>query len=399
MMQAYNMDIIKNSFLKKKAAFWHANKLISDQQYTDILKQYSSSFQTSNVFVKIGLFIFICFIALASLGIYSLLFSSIMYSSDGGVGFWIFTCLLFVAASFFILESFIKNKNIYNSGTDEALLYIGLLFLGVGIFLLTNEISSDSPLLFLFIALPFITAAVIRYADRIATLALSFFVYAILFLVIMKLGDVAKLIMPFALMLFSAGLYFQIKKFKTKTELFYWHSCMEVVEFLSLIVFYAACNYYVIRESSVEFFNMNLEYGQDIPLAFVFYILTVVVPLGYIYVGLKRKDKALLWSGLLLLAASALTFKYYFSLGHPEISLTLAGIVLIVVAYFSIKYFKTPKHGITFEEQLDEDSFLKTNAEALIIVESLTQKTNQVSQDGVEFGGGQSGGAGSGGSY
>ena len=33
---------------------------------------------------------------------------------------------------------------------------------------------------------------------------------------------------------------------------------MEVVEFLSLIVFYAACNYYVIRESSVEFFEMDL---------------------------------------------------------------------------------------------------------------------------------------------
>jgi hypothetical protein len=42
---------------------------------------------------------------------------------------------------------------------------------------------------------------------------------------------------------------------------------------------------------------------------------------------------------------------------------------------------------------------LKTNAEALIIVESLTQKTTPLSQDGVEFGGGQSGGAGSGSSY
>ncbi len=102
-MKAYNDDIIKNSFLKKKAAFWHANKLISDQQYADILKQYSSSFQSSNVFVKIGLFIFICFIALASLGIYSLLFTSIMYNSDGAVMFWIFTCLLYAVASFLIL--------------------------------------------------------------------------------------------------------------------------------------------------------------------------------------------------------------------------------------------------------------------------------------------------------
>lgn len=399
MIQAYNIDTIKNSFLKKKAAFWHANQLISDQQYAAILKQYSSSFQTSNVFVKIGLFIFICFIALASLGIYSLMFSAIMYSSDSSVGFWIFTCLLFAGACFFILESFIKNKNIYNSGTDEALLYIGLIFLALTIFLVTNEISTNSPLLFFFTALPFIAFAVLRYADRITTIALCFCVYAILFLLLMKLGAIAKLIMPFAFMLFSAVLYFQSKNYKTKSELFYWRSCIEVVEFLALLVFYTACNYYVIRESSVEFFNMDLQPGENIPLAFVFYILTAAVPLLYIYFGLKQKDKTLLWSGLVLLAASSLTFKYYFSLGHPEIALTAAGIVLIGVAYFAINYFKTPKHGITFEEQIDEDSFLKTNAEALIIVESLTQKSTSVSQDGVEFGGGQSGGAGSGGSY
>lgn len=396
MMQAYNIDTIKNSFLKKKAAFWRANQLISDQQYTTILKQYSSSFQTSNVFVKIGLFIFICFIALASLGLYNILFSSIMQNS---VGFWIFTCLLFSVACFLILELLIKNKNIYNSGTDEALLYIALTFLAIAVFLLTNEISSDSPLLFFFGVLPFIAFAVLRYADRITTLALSFCVYSILFLVIMKFGDIAKLIMPFAFMLFSAALYFQSKKHKNKSELFYWRSCIEVVEFLALIIFYTACNYFVIRESSVTFFNMDLQPRENIPLAFVFYILTAAVPLLYIYFGLKRKDKTLLWSGLILLSASALTFKYYFSLGHPEIALTAAGIVLIIVAYYSIKYFKTPKHGITFEEQIDEDSFLKSNIEALIIVESLTHKSASVSQDGVEFGGGQSGGAGSGGSY
>jgi hypothetical protein len=119
----------------------------------------------------------------------------------------------------------------------------------------------------------------------------------------------------------------------------------------------------------------------------------------YSYFGLKQKDKTLLWSGLVLLSASALTFKYYFSLGHPEIALTMAGILLILVAYFAINYFKLPKLGITFEEQKDEDSFLKSNAEALIILETLTPKSANVSQNSAEFGGGQSGGAGSGDSY
>jgi hypothetical protein len=378
-MKAYNADIIKNSFLKKKAAFWHANKLISDEQYTAIIQKYSASLQTSNVFVKIGLFIFILFIVLASLGIFSLFFSSIMYNSNNAIGFGIFTCLLYATACFFVLESFIKNKNIYNTGTDEALLYIGLTFLAVGIFLITDEISSDSPLLFLFTALPFITFAVIM---------------------VMKLGDVAKLIMPFAFMLFSGLLYFQIKKQKHRTDLFYWAACLEVTEYIALLLFYAAGNYYVIREASVSYFYLTIDEGQDIPLAFVFYLFTALVPILYVYFGLKRKNKILLWSGLILVAASALTFKYYFSLGHPEIALTGAGIILILVAYFSINYLKKPHHGITYEEEINEDSFLKSNAEALIIVEGMTQQTPvKQAQNGVNFGGGESGGAGSGGSY
>lgn len=398
-MKAYKVDTMKNNALKKKAAFWNANKLITDNQYASILKNYSDAFQTPNVFIKIVLFIFVCFIVLASLGIYTLFFSAIFFNSNSGIGFGIFTCLLYTAACFFVLELFIKNKNIYNNGTDEALLYIGLIFLAVGLFLLADKISTDSPLLFLCVALPFIAFIVVRYADRITALVLVLCVYALLFLLIMKLGEASKFLMPFALMLFSALVYFQTLKIKNRSELFYWRSCMEVAEFIALIIFYLACNYFVIRESSVEFFSMDLQPGEDIPIAFVFYILTAVVPLGYIYFGLKRKNKTLLWSGLVLLAASALTFKYYFNMGHPEITLTVTGIVLILVAYFSIKFFKTPKYGITFEEQIDEDSFLKTNAEALIIMESLTQNTGQSSQGGVDFGGGESGGAGSGGSY
>ena len=397
-MIAYNSTTIFNSSLQKKAELWYAKKLISEKQFSDISTNYSVNFYTPSIFVKIGLFIFTCFIILAALGIYALLFASLFSGSSNG--FAIFTCLAFAAICVTVLESFIKSKNLYNAGVDEALLYAGIFFLGVALYLFTDNLAGNSPLLFAFIALPFITFSVLRYADRIATLALCVCTYAVLFLLVMKFGAIAKLMMPFVLMLFSAVLYFQTKKLKHKLELAYWKSCIIVAEFVSLLVFYMACNYYVIRESSVLFFNMNLEEGQDIPLAFLFYILTAVVPVAYIYFGLKRKDKVLLWSGLILLAASVITFKYYFSLGHPEITLTIAGIILITVASLAIKYLKVPRHGITFEEDRDENSILKTNAEALIIVESMAHKTETLpSQEGVEFGGGESGGAGSGGNY
>jgi hypothetical protein len=397
-MKAYNSKTLFNGSLRKKVRLWYAKKLLSEKQYLAILNNNPVTFYTPNVFVKIGLFIFTAFILFAVLGIYCLLFSSLFNSNNAS--FVIFTCLFFATACFVSLELLIEKRNLYNSGIDEALLYFGLIFLSAALYQLTDNLLYDSPLFLSLIALPFICFAVIRYADKLTTLALCLCLYAIVFLLIMKLGEVAKMIMPFAMMIFSGIFYIQIKKLKNQENLFYWKSCFAISEFISLIILYIACNYYVIRESGISFFNLQLANGQDIPLAFLFYVLTATVPMAYIYFGLKRKDKTLLWSGLVLLAVSVITFKYYFSLGHPEISLTVAGIVLIVVAYFSINYFKKPKYGITYEEEIDEDSFLKSNAEALVIVQSLSSQTESPeSQDYIQFGGGQSGGAGSGGTY
>jgi hypothetical protein len=396
-MKAYPADTIFNASLKRKAENWLAQKLISEEQHEAISKTYSRYSYTPNIFVKIGLFIFTCFIILASLGIYFLFFASGFNSM--GDSFFMFTSLFFAAGCIFALETLIKSKHVYNAGSDEALLYVGLFSTVLFIFSMLDSFTTDSPLLFACLALPFLAFAVMRYADRIVTLALCFCIYAILFLAILKIGEIAKLIMPFALMVFSAFLYVQIKKLKRNPDLSYWQSCITVAEFVSLLIFYASGNYYVIRESSQSFFDLHLAIGQDIPMALLFYFFTASVPIVYIYFGLKQKDKTLLWSGLILVAASAVTFKYYFSLGHPEISLTIAGIILMLIAYFSIQYFKKPRYGITFEEETDANSFLRTNAEALIIAEGMTQKVPDTNQNGFEFGGGQSGGAGSGGTF
>lgn len=396
-MKAYNSTTIFNASIKQKSENWFAKNLISEQQYQSISNHYSNEFYTPNVFIKIVLFVFISFIILATVGMYSLMVSA-LFSVAGNMLITV-SCLMFAGACFFVLETLIKHKNFYNAGADEALLYAGLLFITGALFWITYSFHTESTLLIACLLFPFLAIAVLRYADKIITLVLCICAYTILFLIVMELGEISKMIMPFVLMAFSALLYFQTKKLKNKPSLYYWHSCIEVVQYISLIIFYMAGNYFIIRESSLSFFDLNLEDGQDVPLAILFYIFTAIVPIIYIYFGLKRKEKTLLWSGLILLAASAITFKYYFILGNAEIYLTIAGIILILVAYFSIQYFKIPKHGITFEEEKDANSFLKSNAEALIILEGLAPTTPGASEDGFEFGGGESGGAGSGGSY
>lgn len=396
MMIAYDIQLIRNLAIVKKAKQWYSQQLISTEQMSIILKNYKVGFYSPNLFIKIGLFIFTSFIVSSALGSFSVAFFSVFNSSDIGIGFSILTSFLFSAACFIALELFIKNKKLYRSGVDDCLLYCGLGFLFAGIaFLLRDAFSNQNGFLVLNVfAAPCLALAAMRYLDRFITLLFGLCLYTIFFLALLKLGTIAKMIMPFALMLVSALFYLTIRKQKQRVDLIYWKNCLVVLECLSLLLFYTACNYFVIRESSISFFDLKLNSGEDIPFAFIFYTLTAIVPLLYVYYGLRRKDKILLWIGLLVVAGSAFTFKYYFSLGHPEITLSTAGTLMIIVAYFAIRYLKTPKHGLTFIEEQDEDSFLRSNAEALMIAQTFGQQHTSPSGT-TEFGGGSFGGAGS----
>ncbi|MFA6150418.1 MAG: hypothetical protein WC716_03790 [Chitinophagaceae bacterium] len=396
-MIAYNKTWLRNIDIVKKAKRWYAQNLLNDEQFAATILKYPSNFYSPNLFIKIGLFLFTWIAISATLGVYALMFSS-AFDSPAALPV---TAVLYALASVALLEIFISNSRIYHSGTDEALLYSGLIATGIAVAGLFNyDIETQGrALLYSLLMLPFLFTAVLRYADRLVAFLLSLFCYAIFFLLVMKVGAMAKLIMPFAFMILSLGFYFKARQMKQLDRFFYWKDCIVVFECVALLMFYISGNYYVIRELSIEFFEMSLKPGQDIPLAFVFYIFTAGVPLVYVFFGLKRKDKILLWIGLVLIAAAVLTFKYYFSLGHPEITLTTAGIIMILVAYVSIKYLKIPKYGITFEEEADEDNFLKTNAEALLVAQSFSRGSTELPEQTEGFGGGQSGGGGAGGGF
>lgn len=396
MKTVYNINLLTNITILKKAKQWYANQLISTDQMGTIMSKYPVNYYQPNIFVKIGLFIFTWFLVSAALGIYSL-FSSILFSNfNDFTPYAIITSILFAAASFIALEKLIKWRNWFSNGIDDALLYIGLISVAVLLGFCFGDVGSDEDTILLLCVfyLPVLFFAMLRYIDRVVAIALNICFYCVSFLVVMKLGSIAKYMMPFVFMALSLTIYFYAKKQSTNEKYFHLKMCMNVIKIVSLLVFYLSGNYYVIRESSVAFFDVEITPGTDIPLAFIFYVFTALVPLVYLYFALKNKDKLLLLVSLILIAAAALTFKYYFSLGHPEISLTIGGLIMIATAYFSIRYLKTDRKGITFKDDPNEDNFLKSNAEALIIAQSFSAPVAQ--QNGVQMGGGTFGGGGSG---
>ncbi len=397
-MIAYNLQFLNNLKLIQKVKQWFALGLLSFDQKNEAIIKYSVLFYNPNLFVKIGLFVFTLFAISGALGMFSLFFIDTLSHGDSKL-FSIITCVVFSIGCITVLEHYIKVKQLYSSGVDEALLYATLGFILAGICVVVFDVESNTInyqntiLLILFLFLPFTIAASIRYIDRLTTLVSVGSVYAISFILLLKLGNVAKLIMPFALMLLSLIIYFVAYINQVRLALNAWRINLNTCKAIALIVFYVAGNYFVIRECSINCFDMQLNQDEDIPLAIVFYIFTAAVPIGYIYYGLIKKDKLPLWIGLVLVAVAALTFKYYFSLGHPETSLTIAGGVLMAIAYMAIRYLKTDKYGITFKEQIDEDNYFTANMEALTVVQGFG---NSDAPPKDTFGGGSFGGGGAG---
>ena len=394
-MIAYNKTKLDHLRLLAKVRHWYARQLVSAEQLVASTARYAVDFYTPNLFIKIGLFVFTWVSVGAAVGLFSLFFMGLLDSVNGDVAIATL-CLLFAGGCILLLETLIRQRKLYRAGIDEALLYAALLFTGCAIgSLLPGWFGNTSSafLSFSMLMMPVLVAATIRYADTFVAILLSFCCYVVFFLLLLKLGAIAKLIMPFAMMLLSVVIYLVAKRLQQNTSLRYWQTAIAVFECIALLVFYLSGNYYVIRESSIAFFDLRLLPGSDIPLAGLFYLFTAVVPILYVFYGLKRKERLLLWMGLIVVAASAVTFKYYFSTGHPEVILTLAGILLIGVAYSAIRYLKTPKHGLTFEEEPDEDNFLKTNAEALLQARTFGHAANAPVRT-TEFGGGSSGGGG-----
>ena len=395
----YPRQIFDDVSVKETAEKWQKYGLIESESLKAIEAKHPLGFYSPGLFTRIGIFIFTWIGYSAAGGLFTLLFSGIIDQMTTQIAISFFL-LIHTVIIFTILEFVIRDRKAYKSGIDDALLYAGLgLLLGFihTVLFDSADFSTGSMLVMAIIAFIVLTAAAIRYVDRLVSACAYFSLLAIVFLSLSVTGQIGKMLMSFALMLVAATTYFYVKKLKTKHEARFWFDSLWLIELLSLLVFYMVGNYFVVRSLSEEMFNMHLTAGEDIPLAFIFYIFTAVLPIIYVWKGLEKKDRTLLVSGLILVGISVLTFKYYFSLGHPEISLTVAGVVMILISYFATPYFRTPKFGVTYaEDKAIEKSLL--NFESVVIGQTMNAGTHSA-HNGFQFGGGKSGGAGADGEF
>jgi hypothetical protein len=293
-------------------------------------------------------------------------------------------------ASLAMLEKLFIDNNHFKSGVTEALLYhaCGFIIGGVG-----GLSGFDNTQLILITSLIVFTFSGWRYLDLLCTMAAFLSLAGILFYNLYQAGGIVQQLIPFVFLLVFGFVYGCFKKLKSLVHLKLWGYNLLVVESLSLILMYASGNYLVVRELSINLLELSLEPGQDIPFAFVFYLLTVAIPIGYLYFGIKNKDLVLLRVSLVLLAFSAFTFKYYYSLGHTEITLLVSGTILVVLAITLMRYLKAIRGGFSGENIMSRQ-WQVMNVEALLISQTMGGNQMGNASPGETGGGGGSGGGG-----
>jgi hypothetical protein len=385
MKSAFDVEKVYRLFVLKEVKRWLKSELIAKEQFDAISNEYAVTLYHPNLMIRLLLFVATVFAISGITGVLGLFVVSL--DED----FIAAACALYGIASFIVLEKgFIKNNH-FKSGVNEALIYHACGFTIGGV---AGLADFDSVSLLVWTCVLVFSFSAIRYLDLITTAAAVLsFAYA-LFHELYSLGGIVQQLIPFAFILVFTLIYFYIRQLKQKTTLRLWTNNLILAESICLLLIYCGGNYLVVRELSVAMMDMVVEPGGDIPFAFLFYALTVFIPLAYFYFGIKNKDIVLLRVSLFVIAFSAFTFKYYYSFGHPEITLTLAGATVLAVTIALMTYLKVMRNGFTRENLLSE-KWAGMNAQAFIISQTMGGHSQTSSHTPDMPGGGASGGGGS----
>jgi uncharacterized membrane protein YgcG len=367
----------------KEAKRWSKAELISKDNYSAIQEHYKVPFYHPNIMIRILLFVATLLAISGVTGLLGVFFSNL---DDELIAIG---CALYGIASFVVLEKALIKNNHFKSGVTEAILYHACGFTIGGI---AGIVDFDYVALTVWTSAIVFGFAAVRYLDLVSTTAaILSFAYAI-FHHLYSAGGIFQQIIPFVfIIVFGAGFFF-VRSLRNNPLNNLWSNVLIVSESLCLLLAYAGGNYLIVRELSINLLNLQLEPQQDIPFAMVFYILTIILPIAYLYFGIQRKDIVLIRVSLFMVAFSVFTFKYYYSFGHPEITITLAGAIVLIITLVLMNYLKVIRNGYTRENLLSE-KWASMNVQAFVI--SQTMGGNLAPEQADMPGGGSSGGGGS----
>lgn len=333
-----------------------------------------------NIFIQSGLFLLTCVIITAA---YLLLM--LMTSFGGGESTMRTTFIIWGLLSWIGLWIFTQKKLHKHSGVDDALNWMGIAYLGLGLTGWNNAMPNDVAAL---VWAGLCGVGALLTADRILSLVSFALLLLTLYYASQNVHEIGMLCMG----VFSLLVYWLAVQGVAQARFPSFKGCLEALTYGALAGLYASLNYYVADTSGYG--NLHFTWG--------FAVTTALIPIAYLTFGMVEKNRALLDIGALCLAAAVLTFRYYHHLLPVEAALSLAGAALILTSWGLIRYLREPKHGFTSAKDPDSSgSAIKVLqvAQALAVNQSFGAKPAPDNSSGTEFGGGSFGGGGAGDSW
>jgi hypothetical protein len=382
-MRIYKSTHLYNRYVQDKASEALGEHLLSTGSFQKVKEAFPYTLYTPNFFIRVALALLTAVAVLFSAGLFGLMF----WSSDSSI---ILSLVFLAFVCYAALELFVQKKLFYNAGVDNTLMVAILVFIAGAFFI--DAFSFNTRLLSAVMIL-LCGWLCIRFTDSFMAILcyLAFFIF--LFTNIIEFGSMARMASPILMMVFSAAVYILFQRLRAATNFHSYHHCYKTITLCALLSFYLFGNYFVINELSVELFGDPLT--TSVLMAGVFWFFTVTTPLLYVVFGVIRKDKLLLRTGLLLIAVAVLTVRYYYAVFPLEITMFIAGMLLITISYILIRYLRTPKYGFIFKIK-NVDAIVVEQAESLITAERFGAASVET---GFEFGGGSGGGAGASGKF
>jgi hypothetical protein len=391
-MIAYNTDWLDHLGMQASLEEGFRENWLSKEEFENGKKRFPVGFYSPNSMVRIGLFLLTLLIAIFSFAILSLIFNSSAGYEEGFGVLSIITGLFCYVA----LEIVIRRFHHYQSGVDDALLVGVIIFLVTGMNLIVSISALGNAATLLIIS----AYMSVRFKDGLMSALVGLSLFSTLFYLYQGTGGMAITTAPFLIMAAAIGLYFFIRFLSGKPNCRHYANCFSIGKIIALIGFYAAGNYYLVRETGNYLFHLSLESGRGMPFGWIFWFFTIFVPLFYLMAGIQKKDIVLLRCGLILILPTVLTVRNYYHFFPAELALVIAGSGMILLAYGLIRYLKVPRHGFTSTPSLKKEFIGQRQVEALIIAETFGGHPSKSADPGpTEFGGGSGGGGGAGGEF
>ena len=380
-MIAYNQTYLRNAAIQEQAENAYAGEVFSKDEHSAILSKYPAPFYTPNFFIRIGLFLLTLVIACFSFGLFALLFISSSEQALGG------TVIFFALVIYIALEFMVQQKKHYQSGVDDALLWLSAAMLFGGISFLSNAGALANCVLAFVISF----YAMQRFADRLMCIVAYLSLLGIVFFTFNQLGGMVKAMLPFILMATSAVIFAGINYLKKQSTLTNYYSCFSIIRIAALLSFYAAGNFYVVKELSTLMYNLPAGNITSMPFGWLFWTFTFTIPVAYIAKGIQKKDTIFVRTGMLLMAALVFTVRHYYAIASTEIIMTIGGIILLIISYAVTQYLAVPKFGFTHADTGTKHAEGKLQIESLVIAETFNEPA---AAETTQFGGGSFSGAG-----